>query len=408
MVRDDLRDGLLLPPPPVRAGRADRGPGRDRCGRPGRTRDRRSWPASKRRSVAGQRRAPDRPEPDPMTTILRSPRDWPAILLPRDGGADPARPGRRARGRRVRRPPPGAPRPRPDGHDRDRLLVGPARPRRRRLPDRREVARGRGGGRAAAGATSSRTATAPTRRRSTDRTLLERNPYAVLEGALIAAAAIGAGEAIIAVRAEATDAIRALETALDRMLDANLAGDDILGSGRSVEVSIRTVQGAYMLGEETVLLKALEGKRGQPEQRPPHPTTRGLVRPAHASSRTSRPSPRSRGSSPTARRRSPRSARRPAPARSSSRSGRPHGAGVAEVPIGTTLRDIVALAGPRAVRHELEGAPRRRAVGRNPAGRAGRHRLRVRRPPRGRRPRRLRARSWPPTSAPASSIWPAS
>ncbi len=73
-----------------------------------------------------------------------------------------------------------------------------------------------------------------------------------------------------------SDAIRSVETALARMLEANLAGDDILGSGQSVEVTVRLVQGAYMLGEETVLLKALEGKRGQPEQRPPHPAERGL------------------------------------------------------------------------------------------------------------------------------------
>ena len=82
------------------------------------------------------------------------------------------------------------------------------------------------------------------------------------------------------------------------------------------------VQGAYMLGEETVLLKALEGKRGQPEQRPPHPAERGLLR--HADGRPQRPDPggRARGSSATARRRSPRSAPRTAPGRSSSRSGR--------------------------------------------------------------------------------------
>ena len=59
-------------------------------------------------------------------------------------------------------------------------------------------------------------------------------------------------------------------------MDAGFAGHDVLGSGRAIEITVRPVQGAYMLGEETVLLKALEGKRGQPEQRPPHPAERGL------------------------------------------------------------------------------------------------------------------------------------
>src|SRR5665811_844936 len=58
--------------------------------------------------------------------------------------------------------------------------------------------------------------------------------------------------------------------------DAGYVGEDVLGSRRAVRMTVRTVQGAYMLGEETVLLKALEGKRGQPEQRPPYPTEHGL------------------------------------------------------------------------------------------------------------------------------------
>ncbi|HLQ49235.1 MAG TPA: NADH-quinone oxidoreductase subunit L, partial [Candidatus Dormibacteraeota bacterium] len=110
----------------------------------------------------------------------------------------------------------------------------------------------------------------------TDRTLLETDPYAVIEGLTIAALAIGAGEAIIAVRTEAGVAIRGLEAAIGAAEEAGFIGPDILGSGMSVTVSVRPVQGAYMLGEETVLLKALEGKRGQPEQRPPYPAERGL------------------------------------------------------------------------------------------------------------------------------------
>jgi NADH:ubiquinone oxidoreductase subunit F (NADH-binding) len=209
-----------------------------------------------------------------MTTILRTPPSWPGILLAREPVADP-------------------------------LDLDAARERGAFAGLRRAVhdlgptgtiatiassgLRGRGGAgfptgekwRAAADATGTRRYVVANGygadpSSSTDRTLLERNPYGVLEGAVIAATAIGADEVIVAVRAEATDAIRALEHARDRMIEADLAGSNVLGSGRTVEITIRPVQGAYMLGEETVLLKAIEGKRGQPEQRPPQPATRGL------------------------------------------------------------------------------------------------------------------------------------
>ena len=110
---------------------------------------------------------------------------------------------------------------------------------------------------------------------STDRTLIETDPYAVIEGTAIAAFAIGAETGYVSVRATATDAIRGLEAAIAAATARNFIGEDALGSGRSIEISVRPVQGAYMLGEETVLLKALDGKRGQPEQRPPHPAQRG-------------------------------------------------------------------------------------------------------------------------------------
>ncbi len=110
----------------------------------------------------------------------------------------------------------------------------------------------------------------------TDRFLLEHDPFAVVEGAAIAAFAIGATETIVAVRSDATEAIRRLEAAIGAAEDAGFLGYDVLGSGHDIVVRVQPVQGAYMLGEETVLLKALEGKRGQPEQRPPHPAERGL------------------------------------------------------------------------------------------------------------------------------------
>ena len=158
--------------------------------------------------------------------------------------------------------------------------------------------------------------------------------------------------------------------------------------GHTIEIEVRPVQGAYMLGEETVLLKALEGKRGQPEQRPPQPATRGLF-----GWPTVVQNVQTLAAVPwilaTARRRSRRSARRPAPARSSSRSAAPAGGGVAEVPI----RDAAPghrRAGWQERAGGPEGDPRRRAVRRDPARGARRHGVRVRCPPRRRRARRLR------------------
>ena len=110
----------------------------------------------------------------------------------------------------------------------------------------------------------------------TDQALMERNPFALIEGLAIAAFAIGAEEAIIAVRAEAASTIRILEAAIAACADAGLVGANVLGAGRHLAVTVQPLQGAYLLGEETILLKALQGKRGQPEQRPPHPATSGL------------------------------------------------------------------------------------------------------------------------------------
>ena len=110
----------------------------------------------------------------------------------------------------------------------------------------------------------------------TDRTLMALDPYSVIEGTAIAAYAIGASEAFIAVRAEDGALIDTLRAAIGAATDGGFLGFDLFGSGHDVTIEVRPVQGAYMLGEETVLLKALEGKRGQPEQRPPHPAARGL------------------------------------------------------------------------------------------------------------------------------------
>ncbi len=109
-----------------------------------------------------------------------------------------------------------------------------------------------------------------------ERVLIERNPYAVIEGAAIAAVAVGASEIVVALRADATEAVAVIETAAREAERAGYLGSNVLGSGREIYLRVVPLQGAYMLGEETVLLAGIEGRRGQPEQQPPYPTTRGL------------------------------------------------------------------------------------------------------------------------------------
>jgi len=178
----------------------------------------------------------------------------------------------------------------------------------------------------------------------TDRTLLETDPYAVIEGLAIAALAIDAGEAFIALRSDAGEAIRRLEAAIGAAEEAGFIGPDVLGSGRSLTVSVRPVQGAYMLGEETVLLKALEGKRGQPEQRPPHPSERGLFgMPTvvqNVQTLAAVPWILVNGAEAFA-----AIGSKASPGTILVAVRGPAGAGIAEVPLGTPLGDIVALAG---------------------------------------------------------------
>ena len=188
----------------------------------------------------------------------------------------------------------------------------------------------------------------------TDLELLERDPFGVLEGIAIAALAIGSDEAIVAIRGEALEAGRRLEAAIGSAEEANFLGEDILGSGRDVFVRVRAVQGAYMLGEETVLLKALAGKRGQPEQRPPHPATRGLDgRPTviqNVQTLAALPWILVNGAAAFA-----GVGPRECPGTILVSVRGPGGeAGIAEVPMGTKLADIVGLAGRPAAGRKLK------------------------------------------------------
>jgi len=109
-----------------------------------------------------------------------------------------------------------------------------------------------------------------------DRTVLEGDPHAVLEGMLIGAYAIGATEGFIYVRSEYPLAIEILEHAIDQARQNGLLGDDVLGTGWSFRVTVRRGAGAYICGEETALIESLEGRSGEPRTRPPYPVTVGL------------------------------------------------------------------------------------------------------------------------------------
>ena len=109
-----------------------------------------------------------------------------------------------------------------------------------------------------------------------DRALAEGNPHRVVEGLIIAAHAVGASEAIIAVRRDWTMAIERLQTAIREATDAHLGGYLVLGTDTSVQLSVWEGSGAYVAGEETALINALSGDRGMPLIRPPYPAEKGL------------------------------------------------------------------------------------------------------------------------------------
>ncbi len=109
-----------------------------------------------------------------------------------------------------------------------------------------------------------------------DRTLLESNPHQVIEGLAICASVIGAAQAKIYVRAEYPLAVKTLLHAIAQAEAQHLLGEDILGSGISIHVSVFQGSGAFVCGEETALIRSMEGFRGMPVPRPPYPASEGL------------------------------------------------------------------------------------------------------------------------------------
>jgi NADH:ubiquinone oxidoreductase subunit F (NADH-binding)/(2Fe-2S) ferredoxin len=109
-----------------------------------------------------------------------------------------------------------------------------------------------------------------------DRSILEGDPHAVLEAMAIAGYAIGANQGYIYIRAEYPIAVQRLNIAIKQAREYGLLGDDIFGKGFSFDISLRLGAGAFVCGEETSLLQSIEGKRGEPNPRPPFPAVKGL------------------------------------------------------------------------------------------------------------------------------------
>lgn len=109
-----------------------------------------------------------------------------------------------------------------------------------------------------------------------DRSILEGDPHAVLEAMMIAGYAIGASKGYIYVRAEYPIAVHRLEVAINQAREYDILGTNIWGTNFSFDIEIRLGAGAFVCGEETALMRSIEGKRGEPRPRPPFPAVKGL------------------------------------------------------------------------------------------------------------------------------------
>ncbi len=109
-----------------------------------------------------------------------------------------------------------------------------------------------------------------------DRSVLEGDPHAVLEAMAIAGYAIGANKGYIYVRAEYPIAVKRLNLAINQAREYGLLGNDIFGSGFNFDIETRLGAGAFVCGEETALLTSIEGNRGEPRAKPPFPANKGL------------------------------------------------------------------------------------------------------------------------------------
>lgn len=110
-----------------------------------------------------------------------------------------------------------------------------------------------------------------------DRELVEKDPHQVIEGVIIAAYAVGAQKAFVYIRGEFFIGFKRWIKAIADAYEQGFLGQNILGSGYSLEMSVHRGAGAYICGEETALIESLEGRRGEPRLKPPYPAERGYL-----------------------------------------------------------------------------------------------------------------------------------
>jgi NADH-quinone oxidoreductase subunit F len=109
-----------------------------------------------------------------------------------------------------------------------------------------------------------------------DRELVEKDPHQIIEGAIIAAYAVGAQRAFVYIRGEFFQAYKSWNKAIADAYEHGFLGKDILGSGFRLDLSVHRGAGAYICGEETAMISSLEGRRGEPRRKPPYPAQQGL------------------------------------------------------------------------------------------------------------------------------------
>ncbi|MFP4376282.1 MAG: NADH-ubiquinone oxidoreductase-F iron-sulfur binding region domain-containing protein [Spirochaetales bacterium] len=174
-----------------------------------------------------------------------------------------------------------------------------------------------------------------------DRSVLEGDPHSVLEAMAIAGKTIGASKGFIYIRAEYPLAINRLKKAIAQATEYGLLGKDILGSGFDFEIEIRLGAGAFVCGEETALLASIEGERGMPRPRPPFPSVKGLwQKPTvinNVETLANIPVVISRGAAWFSKIGTEKSKG----TKVFALTGKIQNSGLVEVPMGTTLRDII-------------------------------------------------------------------
>ncbi len=174
-----------------------------------------------------------------------------------------------------------------------------------------------------------------------DRSILEGNPLAVIEGMMIAGYAIGAQNGYFYVRAEYPIAVNRLRLAIQQAEELGLLGDNILGTDFSFRVHLRLGAGAFVCGEETALLNSIEGQRGMPRTRPPFPAVKGLWdKPTivnNVESLACVPYILREGKDAFAKHGTERSKGK----KVSAHGGKINNVGLVEIPMGTTLRELI-------------------------------------------------------------------